>query len=88
MSGLFDIKNGLNSLVVARTGLDKSVLFQSIPIIIKDGIVLIILPMLTLMTDQVCVYYYLERKKVILNKLKCLAFLNIPARALMANYIQ
>lgn len=88
MSGLLDVENGLDTVVVAGTGSGKSVLFQSIPIAVKDGIVLVISPTLALMADQICAYYHLKGEKLTLNKLEQLASLNIPAVALTADYIQ
>ena len=56
VSGLLDVKNGLDTVVVAGTGSGKSVLFQGIPIAVKGGIVLVISPTLALMADQVCAH--------------------------------
>lgn len=74
-------------VVVVETSLSKRVLFQGIPIVVKDGIMLVILPMLALMADQVYAYYHLEEEKLIFNKLERLAFLNIQVIALMVDYI-
>lgn len=68
--GLFDIKNRLNIVVVIRITLDKNILFEGIFIAVKDGIVLIILPMFTLMTNQIYIYLYLLEKRLMLQKLK------------------
>ncbi len=87
MADLLDIKSGLNTVMVAETDSNKSVLFQRIPIAVKDGIVLVISPMLALMADQICAYLYLLEKRLTLNKLKRLTSLNIPAMALTADYI-
>ena len=39
-------------MVMADTGLDKSLLFQALPFITKDAIVLVVIPTLALMEDQ------------------------------------
>ncbi len=75
-------------MVVAGTDSGKSVLFQGILIVVKDGIVLVILLILTLIANQIGTYYHLEGERLILNKLELLTSLNIPAVALTTDYIQ
>ncbi len=52
IKGLFDIKQGLDMVIMAGTGSGKSLLFQALPLIIKNAIVLVIMPTLALMKDQ------------------------------------
>lgn len=47
-----DVKQGRDTVVMASTGLDKSLLFQALPLITKDAIVLVVIPTLALMEDQ------------------------------------
>lgn len=74
MSTLFNIKNRLNIVVVVEISLSISILFQDISIVVKNEIVLVILPMFALMANQIYAYLHLEREKLILNKLKWLVF--------------
>ena len=52
IQGLLDIKQGRDTVVMAGTGLGKSLVFQILPLITKDAIVLVVMPTLALMEDQ------------------------------------
>lgn len=56
MSGIFDIKKGLDIVIVIETGSSKTILFQGISIAIKGEIMLVISPILTLIVNQLCGY--------------------------------
>ncbi len=49
---MLDIKKGRDMVIIAGTGSGKSLLFQALPLIIKDAIVLVVMPTLALMNDQ------------------------------------
>ncbi len=51
IKGFFNIKQGLDVVIMAGTGSDKRLLFQALPLIIKNAIVLVIMPILALMED-------------------------------------
>lgn len=53
---------------------------------VKIGILLVILLTLTRMANQICIYQYFIREKLILNKLKKWISSNILTMTLMANY--
>lgn len=52
INGLLDIKNGRNIVILAKTRLGKSLLFQVLSIIKINAIVLVIIPILALIKDQ------------------------------------
>lgn len=52
INGLLDVKNGYDTVVLAGTRSRKSLLFQTLSIIKKNIIVLVIMPILALMEDQ------------------------------------
>ena len=43
-------------VIIVKTDLDKNILFQSILITMKNGIILVIFQTLALIANQVCIY--------------------------------
>lgn len=52
INGLLDVKNGCDTVVLAGTGSGKSLLFQALLLIKKNAIVLVVMPTLALMENQ------------------------------------
>lgn len=52
INGLLNVKNGRDTMVLAGIEFSKSLLIQALPIINKNTIVLVIIPTLTLMENQ------------------------------------
>ena len=52
IKGLLDIKQKLNAVIMASTRSGKSLLFEALPFIIRNAIVLVIMPILALIENQ------------------------------------